>query len=370
LTQHKPTHSKTAGVGTAARNVRRQTNEAGQNIRPLYGASSVQNGRSLQNTDLINNHSNLTATKQQIQTIYMSTESADSVKGEKFSQSAKYAENTDLINHGKFAPINEAAGVWNKFVRAVHEYKLISRGDKVAVCVSGGKDSFCLALCMRELQRQSVLAKRGEFEVIYFCMNPGYSPENLKKIKANAKTLGIPLQFFKTNIFDVVTKVGGSQCYLCAKMRRGSLYSKAKESGCNKIALAHHFDDTVETVMMNILLNGRIQTMMPKLKSINFTGMELIRPFCLVREHDIIKWRDRTGLDFINCACPLTEGQCGIDRNNKIGKRMEMKMLLAEIEDANPAALTNIYNAMSNINLDAVLGYNSNGKHISFLDGY
>ena len=263
--------------------------------------------------------------------------------------------------------------IWGRFIRAVNEYKLIDDGDKIAVCISGGKDSFCLALCMQELQKQSHLAKRGEFEIVYLCMNPGYSPENLKKVKSSARLLGIPLQFFKSNIFKVVTKAGGSPCYLCAKMRRGALYAEAKRLGCNKIALAHHFDDTVETIMMNLLYNGRVQTMMPKLKSTNFEGMQLIRPICLVREPDIIKWRDykilkNEGLEFINCACPLTETQCGV--GGKVGKRMEVKMLLSEIEDTHPAAPLNIYNAVNNINLDAVLGYNDDGKHTSFLDDF
>jgi tRNA(Ile)-lysidine synthase TilS/MesJ len=200
-------------------------------------------------------------------------------------------------------------------------------------------------------------------------MNPGYSAETVKAIKNNAKLLDIPLTFFKSDIFSAVSAAGGSPCYLCARMRRGNLYAKARELGCNKIALAHHFDDTVETVMMNLLYQGRVQTMMPKLKSRNFAGMELIRPLCLVREADIIKWKFYNGLEFINCACPLTENQCSVG-GEKVSKRMEIKMLLSEIEENHPTAPTNIYNAMNKINLDAVLGYYDNGKHHSFLDSY
>jgi tRNA(Ile)-lysidine synthase TilS/MesJ len=258
--------------------------------------------------------------------------------------------------------------IWGRFVRAVSGYKLISGGDKIAVCVSGGKDSFCLALCMRELQRQSELANREKFEVVYLCMNPGYPAEALKAVKDNAKLLGIPLTFFKSNIFKVVKKAGGSPCYLCARMRRGNLYAKAKELGCNKIALAHHFDDTVETVMLNLLCHGRVQTMMPKLKSANFAGMQLIRPMCLVREADIIKWKIYNELEFIACACPLTESSCDI--GGRVGKRAEIKMLLSEIEENNPTALTNIYNAVNKVNLDAVLGWNKDGRHKSFLDEF
>jgi tRNA(Ile)-lysidine synthase TilS/MesJ len=251
----------------------------------------------------------------------------------------------------------------------VREYKLIDDGDKIAVCVSGGKDSFCLALCMQELQRQSELAQKQKFDVVFLCMNPGYTAETLKTVKGNAKLLNIPLTFSKSNIFKVVERTDRSPCYLCAKMRRGHLYAEAKRLGCNKIALAHHNDDVIETVMMNLLYQGRVQTMLPKLKSKNFTDMQLIRPFCLVRETDIIKWRIYNDLEFIKCACPLTETQCSV-AGEKIGKRMEVKMLLSEIAEANEAAPQNIYNAMNKINADAVLGYNKNGVHHSFLDEF
>jgi tRNA(Ile)-lysidine synthase TilS/MesJ len=259
--------------------------------------------------------------------------------------------------------------IWGRFVRCVHEYELIADGDKIAVCVSGGKDSFCLALCMQELQRQSLLAGREKFEVIFLCMNPGYAAGTLKAVKRNAKLLKIPLTFFKTNIFAAVQNAGDSPCYLCAKMRRGNLYAEAKRLDCNKIALAHHFDDVIETVMMNLIYQGRIQTMLPKLKSKNFAGLQLIRPFCKVRERDIIKWRISNNLEFINCACPLTETQCSVS-GEKIGKRMEVKMLLSELAETNAAAPQNIYNAMDKVNINAVLGYTKDGTHHSFLDNF
>jgi tRNA(Ile)-lysidine synthase TilS/MesJ len=236
--------------------------------------------------------------------------------------------------------------IWSPFIRAVNEYKLIADGDKIAVCVSGGKDSFCLALCMKELQRQSVLAKREKYEVIFLCMNPGYSRASIKKIKDNAKLLGLPLIFFKSNIFDVVSKAGGSPCYLCARMRRGNLYAAAQKQGCSKIALAHHFDDVIETTMMNLLYNGKIKTMPPKLNSTNWKNMQLIRPFVRVRERNIIKWREDNSLEFINCACPLTENACNL-HGSKTGKRNEIKMLLSEIEDSHANAPINIFNALN-----------------------
>lgn len=235
--------------------------------------------------------------------------------------------------------ISKNKHLWPAFIRAIDRYQLIEDGDKIAVCVSGGKDSFALALCMQELCRQSKLAKRQNFSVIFLCLNPGYSAQDLQTVKNTAAQLGIPLEFVDYPIFDIVTKVGGSPCYLCARMRRGNLYAAAQARGCNKIALAHHMDDVAETIIMNLLYNAKAKTMPPKLTSQNFQNMTLIRPFCLEREQDIINWRDANALQFIHCGCPL--GQCGT-----VGKRQATKMLLAEIEKDNPVAVLNIYKAL------------------------
>ncbi len=235
--------------------------------------------------------------------------------------------------------ISKNKHLWPAFIRAVDRYHLIDDGDKIAVCVSGGKDSFALALCLQELCRQSRLAQRQNFEVIYLCMDPGYSAQDRATIERTAAQLGIPLEFFSAPIFDIVTKAGGTPCYLCARMRRGNLYAAAQERGCNKIALAHHLDDIAETIVMNLTQNAQIKTMPVKIASKNFPGMTLIRPFCLERERDIINWRDANELQFIHCGCPL--GQC-----EQIGKRQETKNWLAQIEQTNPAAILNIYKAL------------------------
>lgn len=240
--------------------------------------------------------------------------------------------------------ISKNKHLWPAFIRAVDKYHLIDEGDKVAVCVSGGKDSFALALCMQELCRQSKLAKRQNFEVIFLCMDPGYTPQDRATIEGTAHDLNIPLEFFNVPIFDIVTKSGGTPCYLCARMRRGNLYAAAKERGCNKIALAHHMDDIVETVMMNLWQNAQVKTMPVKITSKNFTGMTLIRPFCLERERDIESWRDTNNLKFIHCGCPL--GQC-----DRIGKRQETKGFLKEIERNNPVAVLNIFKALDRLDL-------------------
>lgn len=240
--------------------------------------------------------------------------------------------------------ISKNKHLWPAFIRAVDQYHLIDDGDKIAVCVSGGKDSFALALCMQELCRQSRLAKRQNFEVIFLCMDPGYTQQDRSIIEQTAQQLAIPLEFFAAPIFDVVTKAGGTPCYLCARMRRGHLYAAAQERGCNKIALAHHMDDIAETVMMNLMQNAQVKTMPVKIASKNFSGMTLIRPFCLERERDIINWRDANELNFIHCGCPL--GQC-----DKMGKRQETKELLKQIEQNNPVAVLNIFKALDRLNL-------------------
>lgn len=242
--------------------------------------------------------------------------------------------------------ISKNKHLWPAFIRAVDQYQLIEEHDKIAVCVSGGKDSFALALCMQELCRQSRLAKRQNFEVIFLCMDPGYSTEDRKIIEQTAQELCIPLEFFSAPIFDIVTQAGGTPCYLCARMRRGNLYAEAQKRGCNKIALAHHLDDIAETIMMNLMQNAKVKTMPVKLKSQNFANMTLIRPFCLERERDIVNWRDANNLHFIHCACPLADRE-------QTSKRQETKKWLAQIEQNNPVAILNIYKALDRENTNS-----------------
>ena len=241
--------------------------------------------------------------------------------------------------------ISKNKHLWPAFIRAIDRYHLIANGDKIAACVSGGKDSFAMALCLQELARQSKLAHRQNFDVIFLCMDPGYSPADRATIEQTAQTLGIPLEFFPSPIFDTVTKVGGAPCYLCARMRRGYLYAAAKERGCNKIALAHHLDDIAETIVMNLFYNAQVKSMPPQLASKNFPGMQLIRPFCLERERDIVNWRDANDLKFIHCACPL--GKCG-----NVGKRQATKELLTQLEQTNPNLIRNIYKALDSNSTD------------------
>lgn len=254
--------------------------------------------------------------------------------------------------------------IWSKFVKAVKDYKLINAGDKVMVCISGGKDSFLLAKCMQELHRHSDVP----FDVKYVVMNPGYSEFNQEKIKKNAQKLNLDIEIFDSDIFEIVKRSGGkSPCYLCARMRRGFLYGKAQELGCNKIALGHHFDDVIETTLLSMFYGSEIKTMMPKLKSSNFEGLELIRPLYLVKEQDILAWKKHNNLDFINCACMFTEN-CNIDEGE--GKRLEMKKLINNLRKINPNIDHNIFMSLTNVNLDCVLGYSVKGKEHNFLDNY
>lgn len=255
--------------------------------------------------------------------------------------------------------------IWSKFIKAVNDFNLISDNDKIMVCISGGKDSFLLAKCMQELQRHGKI----HFEARYVVMDPGYDTYNLEYIKDNAKILGVPIEIFNTDIFDVVANVESkSPCYLCAKMRRGHLYNHAKEIGCNKIALGHHFDDVIETTLLSMFYGSEFKTMMPKLHSDNYEGLELIRPLYFVREESIIKFRDYHELKFINCACRFTEG-CSLI-NDGTSKRREMKELIKDLRKLNPDIDYNIYKSTTNVNLDCVLGYkDENGKH-SFLEWY
>lgn len=257
--------------------------------------------------------------------------------------------------------------IWCKFTKAVKEYELIKEGDKIAVCISGGKDSMLMAKLFQELK----LHNKVSFELTFLVMNPGYSPENLEIIKKNAKKLHIPITIFETDIFDSVYNVEKSPCYLCARMRRGHLYNKAKELGCNKIALGHHYDDVIETILMGMLYGAQVQTMMPKLHSTNFEGMELIRPLYLVREDSIKEWRDYNHLGFIQCACRFTDTctTCNSDGSNK-SKRQEIKQLIKEMKETNPFVEGNIFRSVENVNLSTVIAYKQGGVKHHFLDTY
>ena len=255
--------------------------------------------------------------------------------------------------------------IWSKFVKGVQEYELLKENDKVMVCISGGKDSFLMAKCIQELIRHG----KFKFEARFVCMNPGYNDYNLQYIKDNAKLMDIPIEIFESDIFDVIKKITPNEpCYMCARMRRGYLYSKAKELGCNKIALGHHFNDVIETSMLSILYSSEVKTMVPKLHSDNFEGIELIRPMYLVKEDDIISWKNYNELTFINCACPLLEG-CSLIDDGK-SKRKEIKELIKKMKKTNKNVDENIFIALSNINLNCVLGYKKDGEKHSFVDEY
>ena len=253
--------------------------------------------------------------------------------------------------------------IWKRFIHSVDEYKLINQGDKIAVCISGGKDSMILAKCMQLLRAHWNV----EFDLEFICMDPGYNKENRKIIEENAKTLNIPIKFFDSPIFDVVANIKESPCYLCARMRRGYLYKYAQDLGCNKIALGHHFNDAVETILLSMFYGAEYKTMMPKLKSTNFEGMQLIRPIYLVREEDIMHWSNYNNLHFLQCACKLTEGVKGGELSSK---RKEIKDLIANLKQTNPSLDINIFNSIHKVNLDTVIGYIQNGKHKNFLDEY
>ena len=261
--------------------------------------------------------------------------------------------------------------IMSPFVKAITQYELLSPGDHVAVCISGGKDSMLMAKCFQELKRRNKIP----FELTFLCMDPGYTEETASLIKENAELLQIPLTIFHSDIFEAVTAVDSSPCYLCARMRRGHLYAKAKELGCNKIALGHHYDDVIETTLLSILYSGQTQTMMPKLKSTNFEGMELIRPMFLIREEAIKRFRDQNGLKFIRCACKFTEM---LEREGRVrgtgdsaSKRLAVKNLIAELKETNRDVEANIFRSMENIHLAAVLGYKDKEKvRHSFLEDY
>ena len=256
--------------------------------------------------------------------------------------------------------------IWCQFTKALNEYDLIKDGDKIAVCISGGKDSMLMAKLFQELERHG----KKNFEVVYLVMNPGYNDLNYQTILNNAKLLNVPITVFRTEIFDTVADIDDSPCYLCARMRRGYLYSKAKELGCNKIALGHHFDDVIETILMGMLYGGQIQTMMPKLHSTNFEGMELIRPLYLIREEDIKRWMEYNGLHFIQCACRLTESCASCGGTEKGSKRAEIKELIKDLSKRSSFIEKNIFRSVENVNLNTVVAYKKDGVKHHFLEDY
>lgn len=257
--------------------------------------------------------------------------------------------------------------LFSPFARACKNYKLIEDGDHIAVCISGGKDSMLMAKLFQEIKRH----RQVSFDLTFLVMDPGYNKENRELIESNAAALGIPITIFESTIFDAVDTIEKSPCYLCARMRRGYLYSKAKEFGCNKIALGHHYDDVIETILMGMIHGGQVQTMMPKLHSTNFEGMELIRPLYLVREADICAWRDYNELHFLQCACHFTDTctTCHEDGTTS-SKRLETKKLIAELKKTNPFVESNIFKSVENVNVDTVIEYKKNGIRHNFLDEY
>ena len=263
--------------------------------------------------------------------------------------------------------------LFSKFAKAINTYDLIQPGDKIAVCISGGKDSMLMAKLFQELKRHN----KFPFELVFLVMDPGYSEVNRKLIENNARIMGVPITVFESQIFEAVYDIQKSPCYLCARMRRGHLYNKAKELGCNKIALGHHYDDVIETAFMGMLYSGQWEAMLPRLKSTNFDGMELIRPLYFIREDDIKAWRDENHLHFIQCACHFTDTctTCAVtpessDASRTGHKRMETKRIIAELKKTNPMIESNIFHATENVSIDKLLGYKKDGKHHSFLDGF
>ena len=254
-----------------------------------------------------------------------------------------------------------------RFEKAVVTYELVEEGDRIAVCISGGKDSMLMAKLFQELKRHN----KFPFELRFICMDPGYTPQNRQRIEQNARLLGIPITIFETQIFDTVFKIEKSPCYLCARMRRGYLYRKAQELGCNKIALGHHYDDVIETILMGMLYSGQYQAMMPKLRSTNFEGLELIRPMYLIREDTVKAWCSYNDLHFLRCACRFTEMNAS-PRADDTGssKRLEVKHLIAELKKTNPQVEKNLFRSTENVVLNKVLGYKIHGEKHSFLEDY
>lgn len=253
--------------------------------------------------------------------------------------------------------------IWGLFVKAVKDYNLIEKGDKICVCISGGKDSFLMAKLMHEIQIHGDFY----FDIEYLVMDPGYKKENRELIEENARKLNIPIKIINSDIFECVDRMGGSPCYMCARMRRGFLYAKAKELGCNKIALGHHFNDVIETLLMSMFYGAEIKSMPPKLRSDNFSGMELIRPMYLIREKDIIAWKNNFDLKFLQCACKLTEG---VADGHMDSKRSEIKQLISKLKENNDLIEMNLFNSLHNINLDAINGYRQDKVYHDFNEMY
>ena len=257
--------------------------------------------------------------------------------------------------------------VWRRFTKALNDYELVKDGDKIAVCISGGKDSMLMAKLFQELARHG----KKNFDVVFLVMNPGYNERNFQLIKENARILNIPITVFQSEIFNIVASEESSPCYLCARMRRGHLYSRAKELGCNKIALGHHYDDVIETILMGMLYGGQVQTMMPKLHSTNFEGMELIRPMYLIREADITPWADYNNLHFPRCACRFTEKvAAAAEEEDKGSKRAEVKALIRQLAAKDPVVEFNIFKSVENVNLNTVIAYKKDGVKHHFLETY
>ena len=256
--------------------------------------------------------------------------------------------------------------IWSRFVKAINEYKLIEDNDKIMVCISGGKDSMLMSKLFQELKKHN----KFNFDLSFICMDPGYNKENRALIEFNAKKLDIPIQIFESDIFESVFDIENSPCYLCARMRRGHLYSFAKELGANKIALGHHYDDVIETILMAMLYGGQIQNMMPKLHSTNFPPLELIRPMYLIREEDIIKWQEYNELKFLRCACKFTENISKDDESEEKSKRLEIKKLIKALKTKNPYVESNIFKSMENVNIDMTISYKYKGIKHNFLESY
>jgi len=277
-------------------------------------------------------------------------------------ESLTIKEKSERSIHKKFRK-----ALWRPFIEGIKQYELIKKGDKIAVCISGGKDSMLLAKLMQELHKYS----ETEFSLSFVVMNPGYNPINFQKVLANAEVLQIPITVFDTDIFEIVQKTDRSPCYLCARMRRGHLYSQAMKLGCNKIALGHHLSDVVETTLMGMLYGSQYQVMMPKLKSQNFPGLELIRPMYCITEDAILAWKNYIGLNFIACACPLSDNCNIFDAAGGTSKRQQVKALLSQLKrDGNKDVEKSVFNSLQMINLETTIGYKKDGKEISFLENY